>query len=190
MTARVGPAHEDVLRAAAEVLGRHGVQALDLDELSERAGVDAAVLHTRFEGLDHVVHAALWIVRGDLTNAFIAAQARRTTWAERVGAGVKGILRYAARHPGSASLAYVEAPRLGPAVWIEHAGAMRRFARLLRSMHGEADVPPLFYETLAGAIYTSTRELVAGGRWGETDALVARVVAMCEPVDRSLAVAS
>ena len=190
MIARVGPAHEDVLRAAAEVLGRDGVQALDLGELGERAGVDAAVLRTRFDGLQHVVHAALWIVRGDLTNAFLAAQALPTTWAERVGAGVKGILRYAARHPGRARLAYVEAPRLGPAVWVEHAAAMRRFARLLHSMHGEADVPPLFYETLAGAIYTSTRELVADGRWCEADALVSRVVAMCEPVDRALAVAS
>ena len=43
-------------------LGRDGMRARNLDELGWRASVDAAVLHGRFDGLQHVVREALWIV--------------------------------------------------------------------------------------------------------------------------------
>jgi AcrR family transcriptional regulator len=158
---------ERILQATAELCASQGYEATTVEQVIDRARVDAGVFDGLFADLEEALTAVINALLGEVISVVGASHSpERPEWESGLG-GIRAILELMAAHPSFAYLGYIGArqmspPRVGE---VSEAGRGLITAMLERLwQHSDSRVQPSLAAraALGGAEAVVRAEIVAG----------------------------
>lgn len=148
---------ERIVRAAARVVVEGGYDSLSIPAISSAAGVSNQTFYEHFQSKRDALIAAFKAMAREALQSASSAFAAEHGRPEAVGAGIRALLDYLARHEPFARLAFIELPTAGPVALDEADEVLDRFITFLQ--------PGLLPPQFEGSPGTATLHAVATGIW-------------------------
>jgi AcrR family transcriptional regulator len=171
--------------AAAAVLMTGGAE-VTMADLAAAAGVPASAVAGHCpEGAARIVADAYRRASGELFGEYAASFRLADSWPEKLGAGLKRMLRRLAQEPAVAHLCFV-APSGGEELREIRETFRTRYVELLvteQRRHADDEellLPELALELMVSAVFRTIGELVAAGRAPELPALLQDVASTAQ----------
>jgi AcrR family transcriptional regulator len=156
--------------ALLDLCVERGYADLRLEDLLERAGVDAAAFHRDYADLDAFFAVVLGQVYAEFFNRAQAAVAGETGWRDRMRATAYALLRYLREDERVARLAAVEAQHAGEGAQRLFLETFNRLVDLIDEGSAEASGPDSPSRATAlgvgGVVFARIQEAVAAGELG------------------------
>ncbi len=148
---------ERILAAVADVTSSASYAEMSVEDIIVTAGISRRTFYEHFKNKHSAFLAAYDEAASRLLEAVRAAYASRTTFGERLRAGIEAFLTLLAADPAFARMCIVEVMAAGSEAVERRNEAMKAFGALIeqnaRELLGEASPSPLTAETVVGGIY-------------------------------------
>jgi AcrR family transcriptional regulator len=168
-----------ILDAAIEVFAKRGFQDSTVDNIVAAAGVGVGSFYAHFDGKEACLDRVCERIAEEANSALAAALPVDGTWAERLCAGLRGLLRFAAENPLSARVVMLEAQTGGPEVVARYGAMIDGIAAFLREGRDASKLkrewPPAFEEATASGLCWLLQGRLVRGEIGDVDALFAEM---------------
>jgi DNA-binding transcriptional regulator YbjK len=161
------PACARMRKAAIEVVGRGGLEALDDSALCSAAGVGAGEHAAHYGHAQACLQAAYEELAAEILAGYRAAFATAVSWREGLRAATEQLLARLARDPGEARLLFVEvlrAPGLRRQRDLARKASVAVFAREHERRRGPEQLADVHFELLQGAMFQLIASEVLAGR--------------------------
>jgi AcrR family transcriptional regulator len=147
-----------LLTATTELVYERGVQGLTAALIVERAGMSRRTFHDIFEDREECLHAAFQEAVEQATQAVLRAAEGQQKWAEKVRAGLTGLLLFLDYEPGMARLLIVEALAAGAKTLNARRHVITQIITIVDQGREQSktgrETPPLTAEGTVGAVFS------------------------------------
>jgi AcrR family transcriptional regulator len=143
-----------IMDAMAELTAEQGYEATKIADIVRRAGVARKTLYDNFDGKEEVFLGAFDSAVEEMVGLIEeACEGSASGWDQRVEAGLRAFLTYAAANPAAARMCMVEAMSATPVASQRYDAAVERFVELLRrNAPTNTGLPQTTEETLVGGV--------------------------------------
>jgi AcrR family transcriptional regulator len=158
-------------RAALEIVGEGGIDALTVRALSARSGLTAEALTRHYESPAACLHETYAEVSSSVREDFTKAFAWGSSWPDALRLAWRALLQRMASRPAEARLCFVEILRGDRELRCARDDARRLLLGLLAAEHRRRSdrepMPDMQFELLIGAAFQAIAGAVAAGRGGD-----------------------
>jgi AcrR family transcriptional regulator len=169
-----------LFEAAARVHRERGYAAMNITDITDRAGVSRATFYKLFDGKPQCVAAAQLDVADSLRAEILQAWAVAIEWPDQVSAAVDAALDFAARAPEQAFLLLSDPlfaePELAPTPLAFHVFLVDLLRTGRDRVPGSERMPALTEQAQVGAFRSIVASRLLAGRESELPALKAELV--------------